>query len=523
MADDVKIPISTPGAKEAKAALDGVADSLHKVGDTAKRSGGEAAQETGKLHDVTGKLAQSVMSLVGSYAGLQGVLKLMQAIRQENEQSLQITLRQAEAMRGLLALSQVAGERPETQKALQEMAVASGRPIEQVAPAYYTLLGGTAGMTRDRQQGLMQAALTMSKTDYSADINSLVNLFSTIGTQNPDMSPQQISNLVSQTIEQAKSTPSEMAQYLPPILSTGRAAGVDAASLAAMFSFATRQGGGVATSGTAVRSTLLGVLAPPRETAKAMAEYGFPAGGSLMEKVGWLGSRGKDLPEELLAAIGGRRGIEAVAAISADPAGFAAEIAAAQAAMASPQDLMAGRLQGLYGEMPAQRMLDQIKQTTVATEIERNSPELQRADLVNKFRELRRHREGQSQIRRIVTGRAEEWYTSLTGENLGGQGASMEGGIADYLNPLLGLRRAKNFGATDQGFESAQERLLLEGYGPPAILDAAYSGGLRRTGDETWYEAIRARLGAPMQGATYSGGTHYHNENKNDPAGKPAR
>lgn len=520
MSDDVKIPISTPGAKESAKQIKGVSDALGRVGQAGKSGGESATRATSQLDEGVKKLTTSVKTLVGSYLGLQGVLKIIQAIRAEHEADLQITLRQAEAMRGMMSLSQLQGMRPEALAAAQQMAVASGRPLEQVGPAYYTLLGGTAGMSPERQQGLMKQSLLMSKTDYTADLNSLVNLFSTIGTQNPKLSPQQISNLVSHTIEQAKSTPSEMAQYLPPILSTGQAAGVDPASLAAMFSFSTRRGGGVATSGTAVRATLMGVLTPPQHVAKAMAEHGFPAGGTLMEKIGWLGAHGKNLPEELLASIGGRRGIEAVAAISGNPEGFAAEIAGAENAMSNPANLVEGRLQSMYGELPTQRMLDQLRQIRVAASIEQDSPEALQTESILEFRQLMARRLGKPQAARIIGGGIQSAWAGLTGNVMGGAGGK-------------------------DTFTGAMEELILEGYQPQEVLDTilpfleeqGYAGtqvysqgmfGYEPPKGQSVYDVFHAEMtdsGASlMQGGSpiiYQGGTHYHNDGKSDPAGKP--
>ena len=490
MADDVKIPISTPGAKEAKQALDGVADSLHKVGDTAKKSGGEAAQETGKLHEVTGKLAGQVTSLIGSYMGLQGVLKLLAGIREEHERILQVTLRQTEAQRGLLALSQVAGERPETIAALNRMAVASGRPVEQVAPAFYTLKSGTTGMTPERQQGLMSAALAMGKTDYSADLNAIVNLFSTLGTQNPDLTPTQISNLAWQTINQAKATPSEMAAYLPPILSTGGAAGIDPATLAAAFSFSTRAGGGAARSGTAVSATLMGLLRPSDESRTALAELGYPATGGLMERVNWVAGQGENLPPELQAALGGRRGIEFVAALARDPAGFAQEIAASRAAMNAPGSQVAGELGRLYGEVPAQRMLDQIRSISVASDVAMNTPEALETETRLQFRELLARRRGMGAAARWIKRTGNRAYWGLTGSAIPEQDAAAQ----------------------------AMEDLVIEGYDPDAVLDTILPA--LDTAGPGEFRGLMTKAGArTMQ--SFHGGTHYHNESKDDPAGKP--
>lgn len=496
MSDDVKIPISVPGAKEAKAALDGVADSLHKVGDTAKRSGSEAAGETDKLGAVTHKLAQGVTSLVGSYMGLQGVMKLLQGIREEHERELQVTLRQTEAMRGLLALSSLAGQRPEVQAQVQQMAVASGKSVEQVAPAYYTLLGGTAGMDRARQQGLMQQSLLMSRMDPTASLDSIVNLMATMATQQPGMSPLQIGNLLAGTLEQAKGTAGEMAQSLPDVLSAARVGGVEPATAAAMFSFATRQGGGVRRSGTAVRAALMGLMAPTPDAMKAMTEAGMPAAGGLMARLDWLAKAGANLPPELLAKVGGREGIAAVSAISGDAAGFASEIATANRYMNMLGSLMQGSLAGMFGEDPSQRMLDQINMIKSASDIESNKPEAMEAQVRLDFRELLAKRRGMGAATRWIKSAGNVAYRGLTGRAI------------TEIDPAA----------------QAMEDLVVEGYDPQQVLDIILPA--QGAAPEAFRGLLNKSGAKPMQAAggnTYHGGTHYHNQDKNDPAGKPVR
>jgi len=447
------------------------------------------------------------------------VLKLLQGIREENEHQLEVTLKQTEAMRGLLALSSLAGQRPEIQAQVQQMAVAAGKPVEQVAPAYYTLLGGTAGMDKARQKGLMEQALLMGRMDPTASLDSIVNLMATLGTQQPGMSPLQIGNLLAGTLEQAKGTAGEMAGALPDVLSAARVGGVDPATAAAMFSFATRQGGGVRRSGTAVRAAMMGLMAPTPDAMKAMTEAGMPAAGGLMARLGWLSQAGANLPPELLAKVGGREGIAAVSAVAGDEAGFAAEVAQANKYMNMPGSLMQGSLAGMFGEVPAQRMLDQINSIKSASDVASNNPAALETEMRVKFRELLRKRKNVPTAFRTMAGWVEYGSRGLTGQ------------VPDVAGQA----------------DMAMEQLVIEGYEPQAVIDtilpflasqgySGVSGYGTAIGD---YQAPAGRSAAdvfrgqmpqagarPMQaapGSTYNGGTHYHNENKSDPAGKPVR
>jgi len=504
MTDDVKIPISTPGAKEAKQALDGVKDSLRDLGDKGRKGGEDAAKGTAAVGDAAQRSLSSVRSLIAGYVGLQGALKVIQAIRQAHQEAYEITLRHADALRAVMAQDQLMGMRPEQRQAIYGMAAASGRKVEEVSPAYAMLMGGTMGMTPERQQGLMQQALLMGKTDPAANLADLVSLVSTMGTQNPDLTPEQIGNLSWHTFQSAKTTAGEMAAYLPAVLSAARSGKVGPEEATALFSFATRAGGGVAKSGTAVSATMLGLLAPGKETAKRLGEFGFPFNASLMDKVTWLAQNGERLPDDLAAALGGRRGIEAVVAIRENPSGFQAEVSASRASLSRQGSGIGESLASMYGEEPAQRAADQIKQLTVLNENARVDDGTLSDKARIAFREAYSRRKGNRSDFSIRTNRF------------------LDQGAVD-----LGI----GLGGTMDPYENAMEQLVAEGYQPSDVLGLIpYTESLSSSERRQFWmdpaagpQILRKRLQSqgvrPMQ--VYNGGTHYHSDNRNDPAGKP--
>jgi len=515
MPEDVKIPIETPGGERAKRTLREVAEGERRVGREAEQAGRKGsgaarrhAREQGALGGALRRTVGQVKAWLAGYAGLAGVQRALAAVRAEHERMLDVTIRHAKAMRGVLALSALQGERPETIRGMYSMAARAGRPIEEVSPAYYTLLGGTAGMARPRQEALMRQALLMARTDLRAPLEPMVGLMSTIGVQQPKLSPRQIGNLVSRTIEQAKSTPGEMAAYLPDIMTTGQAAGADPATLAAMFAFATRRGGGVAKSGTAVRSALLGLLAPGPQVEKQLAAAGMP-GGDVLGRLRWLGAAGADLPPELIAALGGRRGIQAVSTIAAAPAAFGAEVAGMRGALGAPGSLLEQRLRGMYGETPGQRYVDQIDQLKILQEEQYARPE----ELKKKAR---------LELRKLLYARHPSGLARWLGR-----------GMEETVYWATG-----DLKATDVPALWGMEAMLGEGYQPADIVETVLPELERVTGGKaaTWRppagrqpaEWMRARLRAvgaePMQGSSVQvnvGGTHYHNHDKREPAGRP--
>ncbi len=534
MPDDLKIPVKLPGADKAKRDLADIARAQKRVGKAAeeagskgKKGGKDAAEGKKEAVHWTKRLITKVKALVMAYGGLRAVQSVLRSLREETEALDEASRKAATSLRAVMALSALKGERTETRQAIWKMAIEAGRPIEEVAPAYYTLLGGTAGMDRPRQMGLMQQALVMAKTDPRASLDPMVNLFSTLAVQNPDLTPTQIGNLISKTIERAKSTPEEMAMYLPSILTTAKAAGADRETAAALFSLGTRRGGGVATSGTAVRAAIMGLLTPSPDIQKQLMEFGFPVEGDILSRIGWLQQAGGQLPPELVAGLGGRRGIEAIAAIAEQPAALREEIGLMRQAVRAPGSLLEQRLRDMYGEAPGQRYLDQLSQLEVMRQKEYTDPEalLQQAEM--ELVDLVFKRLGVAPWMR-KTARAA--YQARRG--LGYRGVSVEGpgeeaflGLlkegytpADILEHVLPAVREAGGASWDRG-----DWVGLNWPSPP-------SGATH----EQWYQQLLQGGGAePMQGTggggtggagtVFQGGTHYHNGDKRDPAGRPVQ
>lgn len=460
MPDDVKIPVGTPGAKQAQKDLAGVAAAEARVGKAGKRAGREAAEGAEQAEGKLARWGARLKTLVAGFVGVAGVRRAIQVVTEEIQRMDRASREAAESMTAILALSALQGERKEVQAAVGKMAISAGRPLRQVAAAYYTLLGGTAGMAPERQKGLMQQALLMGRTDPSANLNALVGLFTTIASQQPQLSPTQIGNLLSRTIEQAKATPEEMAQYLPAILTTARVGRVPVPTAAAMFTFGTRRGGGVAESGTAIRAAMLGLLAPSPDVAKQLGQYGFPAGGGLMARLAWLRQRGAELPAETVAALGGRRGLEAIAGIAEAPRAFAAEVGVMGAAVGARGSLLQQRLGAMYGEVPGQALLQGIKQLEIAQQMKDVS------------------------VRNLARQYSEEWLKSQMRED----------------ETWLPIRK---------GLETMMWLGRVTGITGYSEEDARGLG-----------EAVGGQLGRTGSAVNFQGGTHYHGA-YTDPAGRP--
>ena len=504
MPDGIDIKVTAAGAQKAEADLKKVARAEEGVGRAAGKAGRQTREGMGGMQRAMGGLQSQMQTLAAGMLGAGGIVAALRSVSAEMAKVEAQSRSSTEAMRATMALTMLKGERAEVAKAVWSAAALSGRPIEEVAPAHYTLRGGTAGMESGRRQGLMNQAALMAKTDPSASLDTLVSMFGTAGTMAPDMSPQQVGNLLSRTIEQAKTGPNEMAALMPEILAAGKTAGMDPATSSAMFAFATTRGPGGRVSGTAAKAAILGLLAPTPEVKKAMRAAGMPAGADAMGRLKWLTERKGQLPPETVAALGGREGISAVSALTTQPEAFKEEIAGMKEAVSKPGSRLVERIQAMHGELRGQRSLDQLKQAEVLIQKERTQPKVLANEAFRKTVDLILAQQGASPLARDVVGRMTKGRQYL--------------GISDTpYEPLEAIRAALEAGY------SAQD---VAKYIGPVIGDrmAVPLGDMR--GEQTPAEWARYQMGTsgavPLQGGvTYNGGTHFHTANRVDPAGTP--
>lgn len=429
--------------------------------------GKQGVKSTDKVTTATSKLGVAVMGMVGAYAGMAGVRMILQQLREETERIDRVSRSAAESMRAVVALTSVAGRRPEEIQAMKQMAATAGRSLEEVSTAYYTLLGGTYGMAPTRQKGLMQQSLLFAKTDPRAQLDPIVKMMTAVGTQQPGLTPTQIGNLLSKTIEAAKATPEEMAQTLPALLASAKIGKLPIEIPLGMFAQVTRGAGGVATAATAGRQVLMQMMKTPAELIPQLARYGFRKDMTLMQKMQWLAEKGMELPEALMATLGGRRGIEAVATIATQPEQFRAGVEEIRGMLTMPGSELQQRLAGMYGEVPAQRYLTQIQQLETLTALEDITPQEMREQAILSYRALRRRKRIRGPVGRAFQAWEQDIYRAVTGEVMPGRG----------IDPLEALIL--------EGYPAAEVGGLLDVTGPEGGYDERlewYRGELKRRG-----------------------------------------
>ena len=399
---------------------------LRKTRETTSKVGKEGTRDMGLMGRATEGATRAVTGLIGAYAGFQGVRMLMASLRREIELTEETTKRALQAMRGIEALSMMKGRRKEERELVKELSRVAGRPLEAIAPAYYGLVGGMAKAAPARRAGIMRQAVQWMRTDPSADPEALVRMLSTMANQFPELSPQQIGNLASQTIEMAMARPTEMANVLPRVMATATAIGGDVTMPMAMFSMLSRTLGDPAMAGTSARAIIMGLTKPSGPALRQMRGLGFRPDWDIMQKLQWLGQAEGQLSPELKAALGGRRGILALPAITQRPEEFAAERRGIGEALAAPGSLFQQRLTSLYGENQAQAYLDQSERAKIAMQQLYMQPGVMRRGAREDLVELYRKQKGDAPYwrgarawwRDVSVGVGGQPYETLARENL---------------------------------------------------------------------------------------------------------
>ena len=513
MAEDVKIGITTPGAQASEQALRKVAAAEQAVGREGADAGSKVKDAGSKIKDTTAiaeehhgvlsRLVSTIKGLVGAYLGLAGVRWVLNTLREETERVDAATRKATESLRGLLAMSALKGERAEVQQKVLALATERGVAPEEMASAYYALQRGTAGMDTGRRDELMRQAAMMAKTAPGTSLEGMTKLFATIATQQPQLSPEQIGNLVSTAVERAGATPEEAAGELPVILRTARAAGVEPETAAAMFSLVGRKGGGVEAS-AALRAAMLAVLEP--SAAKDLQKYGFPERAGLAEKLQWLGTRGGALPPEMLAGLGGRRAFEAVSLL-AEPGALEKETEMMRGAVAGGGSVLEQRLRETGEEVPSQRWLEILKQAEVASQVQDIQPDELREQAVLKMREALRKKRGQGPVSRALEQGVDQFLRGVTGKV-----------VTEFESVEESLKRVELEAGVP--FEKVMEEAPEEYVPLPPGVDERI-----RAAHKEWWEKRRGREpvfippGVQQSSVIYQGGTHFHGTFE-DPAGR---
>jgi hypothetical protein len=521
MADDVKIPVSTPGAKESAAQLKTVAAGLHEVGESAKAAGQGTTQATKQISADVKKTAGDVKDSASSWdvwkvSGLAAAAAVGAAMRRviANMQEASDRIRQDyQSFVGLTqqndtrALAQIRGQgETNTASWLMKQSAAYGIAPEEVRTAAFQIesgftpgqVGGPAALEQMEQM----AFKTMRGT--GAGGQTVAGLQIAAYEAGLAKTPQQFGAFLAKSTAYAGSSRMTlqdfggiMARLLPMAVNVG----MDPDEFQAMA------------SAMSFRISDPGRLATSLEQLIRAAGAG-PAGMSASEVMAFQSQYISTATQT-----GGPQG----AKVAAEALGIAPELAQVYGVAFDPT--VRARMGTLRAKAAGATFLDVIEgrfNQSIGSPEGRTS----RAAYGKKYEEQRR-----------AVG-AEEYYANfeesiarLRRRQAEGEGEVLERFLeAASKDEQLGrfvaqediefqLHQLKKSGRT--AAIRAQAAKLESELASPFAGATQFFLGVGQ--EDTLIEASRLLAGQRGGGAVYNGGTHYHNQDRNDPAGKPRR
>jgi len=537
MPDDVKIPISTPGAKEAGKAIKGVASSLREVGHSAKETGKVTSQATGRMGDDAQKAGQKVKASAGGWdvwkvAGLAAAAAISAALRRvvsNMQESMQrigqdyqqfVNLTQQNETR---ALAQIRGQsEAKTAAWLTKQSATYGIAPGQVRSAAFEIesgfkpeqVGGAAAITSMESMAFktMRATGAGGKTVAGLQIAAYeAGLAKT---------PGQFGAFLAKSTAYAGSSRMTlqdfggiMARLLPMAVNVGLDPD-EFQSMAAAMSFRISDPGRLATS---LEQLIRAAGAKSKPLTQFAAGQGREPGAMGASEV--MAFQSQYISKAMKA--GGPQG----SAAAAEELGIPAELAQVYGVAFDPavRERMVGLRQGAGGATFA-GVIGQRYQASIGTPEGRTS----RAGYRQKYEEQRRAL-GEQQYQAAL---AEEgvYVRKQQTEMSGDWGEQfLEAVTTDKQNVRLSLQEATELkllrlsksGATPAVRDKAK-RLMGEVQSTLSGMAEVFLGvGQHETMVEAAQFLADQKGGSPAAPQINIGGTHYHSDGRNDPAGKP--
>jgi len=532
MPDDVKIPISTPGAKEAGKAIKGVASSLREVGHSAKETGKVTSQATGRMGDDAQKAGQKVKQSAASWdtwkvaglaaaaaigAAMRRVIANMQEhadlIRRDYQSFVDLTQQP-----GTRALSQIRGQsEAKTAAWLTKQSATFGIAPKEVRSAAFEIesgfkpeqVGGAAALTAMEQMAFktMRATGAGGKTVAGLEIAGYeAGLAKT---------PAQFGAFLAKSTAYAGSSRMTlqdfggiMARLLPMAVNVGLDPD-EFQSMAAAMSFRISDPGRLATS---LEQLIRAAGVKSKPLTQFAAGQGREPGAMGASEV--MAFQSQYISKAMRA--GGPQG----SAAAAEELGIPAELAQVYGVAFDPavRERMVGLRQGASGATFA-GVIGQRYQASIETPEGRTS----RAAYQQKYQQQRR-------------GLREKTYQADLAEAKAGRmamEADQGGNWADRAAEAVFSQDQLARQSLQQTYESQLETIIKYNVDPQVTARAqsllgsihkrTYSQITLGVGQKTEMTNVadflsEMRAGAPT---VYQGGTHYHSDGRNDPAGKP--
>ena len=530
MPDDVKIPISTPGAKAAGKDLKSVATNLRQVGRSATGAGQATSHATGRMGDDAQRAGQKVKQSAASWdtwkvAGLAAATAIGAAMRRviaNMQEHADLIRRDYQSFVDLTqqtdtrALAQIRGQsEAKTAAWLTKQSATYGIAPKDVRSAAFEIesgfkpeqVGGAAALTAMEQM----AFKTMRST--GAGGKTVAGLEIAGYEAGLARTPAQFGAFLAKSTAYAGSSRMTLQDFggiMSRLLPMAVNVGLDPdefQSMAAAMSFRISDPGRLATS---LEQLIRAAGVKSKPLTQFAAGQGREAGSMTASEV--MGFQSQYISSAMKA--GGPQG----SAAAAEELGIPAELAQVYGVAFDPavRERMVGLREGASGATFA-AVIGERYQASIETPEGRTS----RAGFQKTYQEQRRAIGEQDYQAALADAKTAEVAAEASGQ----------GGIMDAARIAVWGEDARARGTMQGSFEM-QLQMLARTSAQPGVSERATEllSAIRQrptieatTGVGQHGAMIEAAtfLADQRQGVSYQGGTHYHSDGRNDPAGKP--
>jgi len=375
MAKDVNIHVKAKGTHQAERQLNGVARTTQGLGNkvnTSARKGAKgmdelsksAASTEGRFAKFTSALTSWAAKLVGITAIITGVTRAIRAQAGAIKEHAQIAAEQQKALTELQYLGGFFKERPGLRKEVETYAEYGRRPFTEVASAWYNLRSKAGRLSPGQRQSILTESLELGRMYPSADLGTLVDMFSLYTKQTKSRDINQVQNVLQQTITEAGGGMTDVAKYMPQFLPIGLSGGLTGPQTAGLWAYVTTQLAEPSIATTGLKATFMGLQGRGTpESQKILKGLGVSSGMNFFEKMRVLASQYGTGKFGLAQAeqLAGREGAAVLLSMLADMPAMMETISKVTGAAQGGGDLTQDMIMELTGRDPFARTEEDIR------------------------------------------------------------------------------------------------------------------------------------------------------------------
>lgn len=467
---DINIRVKATGVEETKKQFEGVGEAAGKAGEKIKHGGKEGAAGLEGLNQ-SAKESQSRFSdftnqIAGWAAGLVGVSTVVKmitsAVREQIaaiKEHADIAMRQQNALTRLQFLGDYYKDKPNLRKEVQAFAEFGRRDFTEVANAWYNLRSKAGGLSESSQMGILRESLEFGRTDPSAPLDMLVDMFSLVAKQSGEGDANKIQNLINRTIREAGGSTADVAKYLPQFLPVAMAGGMGAAEASGLWAYATTQLAESSIATTGLRASFMGLMGKGTpESAKLMKKMGVREGDSFLNKIGVLSGQYNAGRFSLADAesLVGKEGAAVFLSLLANPDALMRTVNSTQSAFRGDIDITGSALSELNKNDEFARLeeLDRLLNVAI-TNVKANDKFAMRQSVEKKYREYANRLTDAPEYGIGWANKAQDIANGLGFESPGGWGEDIDNQSGKFFN-ILNNNQNVIYNVGGQGYEKEQ-------------------------------------------------------------------